>query len=432
MKIQHPDPSQTIRQMTILNEVTHILTLPLDLHETLSCMIEKIIGAIKPAEVGLVMLWDQSSGFFRTAAAFGYDPVVIKQFGPLEGESITGKVFNTRQSVLLNEPAQVAEMMQNMRPGNITVLERSLGQNPVPFSTLAVPIISKGQCFGVLLLEAINGPHAFAEEDVPFVSNLADLIAIAIDRFRLAEAADHKHQSHELERLRSEMMAMLSHELRLPLTSIKGYTSALLLDKIRWDGEKVQEFLQKIDVEVDHMQDMIRDILDSTLIDAGKLKLDLQPVRLQHVAKEVAIEIQMSTEEHRILADFPSELPIIDGDARRIKQVFRNLLENAIKYSPNGGLIVLRGEVRQEDIVTSIADQGIGISPEDLISLFEKYRRVDSSDRLHIPGSGIGLPVARSIVEAHGGRIWVESQVDQGTTIFFSIPFSIVDDHDVQ
>jgi two-component system phosphate regulon sensor histidine kinase PhoR len=226
-------------------------------------------------------------------------------------------------------------------------------------------------------------------------------------------------------------MATLSHELRLPLTSIKGYSTALLLQDLNWSPEKVREFLTSIDAEVDSMQSMIKDILDSALIDVGQLKLELQPMRLQYVAREVAEEIQRHTELHRILTDFPASFPIVEADPRWIKQVFRNVLENAVKYSPEGGLIIIHGEIRREDIVVRVADQGIGISPEDLIPLFEKYFRVRSTERLHVSGTGLGLPVARSIVEAHGGRIWAESQVNQGTTIYFSLKkASLLDEED--
>jgi signal transduction histidine kinase len=120
--------------------------------------------------------------------------------------------------------------------------------------------------------------------------------------------------------------------------------------------------------------------------------------------------------------DFPEDFPIVQGDPRWIKQVFRNIADNAVKYSPDGGLIVIKGEVRASDVVVSVADQGIGISSEDVIPLFEKYFRVRSASTLHVAGTGLGLPIARAIVEAHGGRIWVESKAGEGTTILFSMP----------
>ena len=154
----------------------------------------------------------------------------------------------------------------------------------------------------------------------------------------------------------------------------------------------------------------------------NQLNLELEPVRLQHLAREVAAEIQRRVETHRMIVDLPADFPIVDADPRWIKQVIRNILDNAIKYSPDGGLIVIRGEARPANVVISVADQGIGISPEDLIPLFEKFFRVRSALHYRVVGTGLGLPIARSIIEAHGGRIWVESKVGQGTTVYFSLP----------
>jgi signal transduction histidine kinase len=122
------------------------------------------------------------------------------------------------------------------------------------------------------------------------------------------------------------------------------------------------------------------------------------------------------------MVDFPSPFPIVDADPQRITQVMRNLLDNAVKYSPSGGLVVVRGEVRETEVVLSVADQGEGIAPEHLVHLFEKFFRIKSGLRRHVVGTGLGLPIARTIVETHGGRIWAESQVDQGTTFYFTIP----------
>ena len=138
----------------------------------------------------------------------------------------------------------------------------------------------------------------------------------------------------------------MSHELRTPLAAIKGYSTALLLDEVKWPEDKRREFLGLIDEECDNLQTMIADILDSSLIDVGQLVIEPQPVRLPRLAHETADEMQRRTERHRLIVDFPPDFPIVDADPRRIKQVIRNILDNAIKYSPNGGLVVIRGQVR--------------------------------------------------------------------------------------
>jgi K+-sensing histidine kinase KdpD len=285
-----------------------------------------------------------------------------------------------------------------------------------------VPISVGERKYGVLVLESLHRQVIFSQADLPFLQTVADLIGLAIDRANLTLQADAIREARRAERMRSEVLAMLSHELRLPLTAIQGYTSALLLDDVDWDEEKRDQFLNHIDEECHNMQAMLKGILDSSLIDIDQLVIEPQPVRIQNLANEVATEIQLQAERHKIIVDFPSDIPILEADPRWVKQVFRNILDNAVKYSPDGGLIVVRGEVRASDIVVIIADQGIGISPEDLIPLFEKYFRVRSAASLHVSGTGLGLPIARAIVEMHGGRIWAESKQGEGTTIYFSLP----------
>ena len=240
---------------------------------------------------------------------------------------------------------------------------------------------------------------------------------------RLLAAPDEAARAMaDLRPFNREVLATLSHELRMPLSTIKGYATAMLIDELHWSDAQRDQFLQLIEEACDDMEGMLRDILDSSLADVDQLKLEPQPVRLGSLARQVAGELQHRSEQHRLVVDFPQDFPIVSADERWIKQVLRNILDNAVKYSPEGGLIVLRGETRRADVVVSVADQGIGISSEDVIPLFEKYFRVRSVSTLHVPGTGLGLPIARAVVEAHGGRIWVESTVGEGSTILFSLP----------
>lgn len=410
------------REVHALTEVSKTMSLPVDLPGLLNAIINRIVGVLESAEIGAVMIWDQSSGLFRPQAAFGYDLDILSGIGLRAGESITGKVYDQGKAQLLKTPAEVATAMEDMRPANRETMTQALGAAALPICTLATPISTGDQKFGVLVLETLHGPAVFNEDDIPFVRTLADLIALAIDRARLGARADAIREAREAERLRSELMATLSHELRMPLTAIRGYTTALLLDEVEWSEDKLAEFLGLIEEECENMQVMLTDILDSSLIDVDQLTLVPQPLRLQRVAYDVCGEMQRRTDEHRIIVDLPDDFPIVQADPHWIKQVFRNILDNAVKYSPDGGLILIQGEERFSDVVVSIADQGIGISPEDLIPLFEKYFRVQDPNGFRVPGTGLGLPIARTIVEAHGGRIWAESKVGEGTTLSFSLP----------
>ncbi|GAP13699.1 histidine kinase [Longilinea arvoryzae] len=413
---------QAAREYQTLAEAARVLKQPIPLSNILNAILEKVFPVIGQADFGVVMIWDQSSGLFRPWASYGCDPVGVKRIGLRAGESITGRVFEEGVAMLLNSRQDVEREMENMRPGNYSILSRAVGHDFKTTCTIAVPISVVAQKFGVLVLESLSEGHQFHPEEIPFLQSMADLMAIAIDYSRQVAKADLIRQTREAEQLRSELIATLSHELRMPLTTIKGYATMLLMDEVKWENNQINEYLHLIDEECDSMQSMIKSILESSLIDVNQLSIEAQPLRLETIARQVADEIQRQTSGHRLILDLSSGLPLVNADSRWIKQVFRNILDNAVKYSPNGGLIVIHAEVRKEDVVVSIADQGIGISPEDLIPIFEKYYRVRNNHTRCIPGTGLGLPIARAIVEVHGGRIWADSKLGQGTTVFFSLP----------
>ncbi|GIK37381.1 MAG: hypothetical protein BroJett011_12140 [Chloroflexota bacterium] len=412
-------------ELHVLTEVAKTLTAHRPLPELLAAVMERIAEVLEPAEFGVVLLWDASEGVFRPQAVCGPDfsnLEALHQLSLQEGESVTGKVYAQGEAVILDNPAAIVTAMDNIRPANRQVWSEALGSDRPLSSLVAVPLWASGYKFGVLILGTAYTQQAFSAKDVPFVQTLADLIALAIERARLEAEALTIQEAKQADRLRAEALATLSHELRTPLGTIKGYCTALLLDEISWPKEKQHEFLQLIETECENLETMIRNVLDSALIDVGRLTLEYQPVRLERLAREVVEEMQVLTNLHHIVLDFPADFPLVDADPVRLKQVFRNIINNAIKYSPEGGLVVIHGQVRPPDMVISIADQGVGISPEDLIPLFEKYFRVKSPTGYHIPGTGLGLPVARAIIEAHGGRIWAESKVGAGTTLYFSLP----------
>jgi signal transduction histidine kinase len=369
-----------------------------------------------------MLLWDEQSELLLPTAAFGFDLGLLGDVGVRSGESVLGIVFDEGVSRLVSSSTEVADLLANLDAHNRRAIADALDKESIPRSMMIAPISIEERKFGILVLATIETKWMFTELDIPFIQSLTELFALAIQRSRLEDISFAVREAARADKLKSEVMATLSHELRTPLTAIKGYSTALLLDDISWPEEKRSEFLQMIDTECENLQTMINDILDSSLIDVGELAIEPQPIRMERLVQDIADDMQRRTDIHKLFVDFPEEYPIIDADPRRITQVLRNILDNAIKYSPNGGLVVVRGEVRTNDIVISIADQGVGISAEDLIPLFDKYFRVKAATGYHVAGTGLGLPVARSIVEAHNGRIWAESKVDQGTTLYFSLP----------
>ena len=415
------DELRLARESHALTEIAKTITSPLQLAELLDAVMKTIIQVLEQADIGAIMLWDQATGLLRAAASVGYDADALKEAALRPGESITGIVYEECQAYLLDTPEKVAKAMANMRPPNREAFARSTGSNALPKSAVAAPIFVGEKKFGVLVLETLGQHNSFTDEDLPFLQTLVYLVALAIERDELAVRSNALRDAQQAERLRSEVMATLSHELRMPLSAIKGYATALMLDEIPWNDTQRNEFLNQIVTACDDMESMVLDMLDTALIEVEQLKLELQPIRLQQIAREMTSELQHKGKLHRLVVDFPLDFPIINADPLWIKQVFRNILDNAVKYSPDGGLIVIKGETRPLDVVVSVADQGIGISPEDMVSLFEKYFRVRSVATLHVHGTGLGLPIARTIIEAHGGRIWAESKVGQGSSISFSL-----------
>lgn len=424
MSALHSDAAQTV-ELHILTEVTKTLITPLELPELLTAVMDTIANVLETAEFGVVWLWDTSTGLLCPQVVCGPDfPHLqsLRQLRLREGESVAGKVFRDGKAVVFATPRDVANAMADLRPANAAIWEQGLDSSERPYSMIAVPLWAGGQEYGVLMLGTLHSSNYFAANDVSFIRILADLIALAIERHRLETEARAVSEAKQANRLRAEALAVLSHELRTSLGAIKGYSTALLMEETSWPQEKQHEFLLRIDDECDSLEAMISGLLDSSLVDAGRFILEYHPVRLPRLAQEVADEAQYLTSTHCFALDFPADFPLIDADPLRLKQVLRHLVNNAIKYSPDGGPVSIRGEVRATDVVVSIADQGIGIASEDLISLFEKYFRVKTPSEYQIPGTGLGLPMTRAIVEAHEGKIWAESKLGEGTIFFFSLP----------
>lgn len=300
-------------------------------------------------------------------------------------------------------------------------LARRDAQDPLP-NSLTLPLQVNDTTVGRLVLALRPTAGGLADDDLAWLREVASLLALAVQTMSQRATREAVRAQDEANQLKAEMVSVLAHEMRTPLTSIKGYATALRMEEAAFSPATRREFLQIIDEECDVLQGLIHDLLESSVIDAGLLSLEPQPTRLDRLAAGVVDDMLQPTPSHRFMVDFPRDLPIVDADPDRITQVLRNLLDNAVKYSPQGGLIVVRGETRGGEVVVSVADQGIGIAPEHLNRLFEKYFRIKAGASRGVAGSGLGLPIARAIVEAHGGRIWAESHLGQGSTFYFTLP----------
>ena len=228
----------------------------------------------------------------------------------------------------------------------------------------------------------------------------------------------------ELDRMKSEFLSTAAHELRTPLTSILGFSEILLKRKV---GKKRQDtFLKTINKAAEGLADIINDLLDVSGIESGRgFKMKKAPIELKEVILEHVDLFRSETDKHTFKMNIPPDLSKIEADKDRIGQVIENLLSNALKFSPQGGEITVSVEEANDGAEISVVDTGIGISKKDLPHIFEKFYRAENVSIQAIGGTGLGLGIAKYIVESHGGKIWAESEVGKGSSFSFTLPTKV-------
>ena len=241
--------------------------------------------------------------------------------------------------------------------------------------------------------------------------------------FRNMLALKELERLRQLDELKSEFVSNVSHELRSPLSVIKSYVETLLDQVDPGDYETQREFLTVVNSEADRLTALVNDLLDISRIESGRFEIELSPVALSAVIHVVSRDLEDRSSRHQIAVGIPSLIPDILADKDKMIQVFLNLIDNAIKFSPGGGKISIKAGVKGKMVKCDISDQGIGIAKKDIPRIFEKFYRVDNSDRYEISGTGLGLSIVRYIIESHGGRISVRSKLGEGSTFTMLLPF---------
>ncbi|MCX6018915.1 MAG: ATP-binding protein [Chloroflexi bacterium] len=245
-------------------------------------------------------------------------------------------------------------------------------------------------------------------------SRMANIIANVHDLTRLRMADEMK----------STFVSAVSHELKTPVALIKGYASTLRRHDAAWDEETVRDSLQVIEEESDRLAELIDNLLDASRAQAGNFRIDRVELDIDELVRRVITRFQAQTKSHTLIADVPADLPLVFADEARITQVLNNLVSNAVKYSPAGSIVHVTSSVDNTTVVISVSDEGTGIPAEDQERLFKRFQRLEGAVRKSIPGTGLGLYLCKSIIDAHGGQIWVESDGKKGSTFRFSLPRS--------
>ena len=395
-------------ELIALNAIATTISQELDLARMLNAILQKVLQVVG-AEAGCMRLVDRVSQSLALAAHC---------LQPQESAQGTH---------LRASEAESAEQAYRTERPVISIWREATGvmheRTDAPGSSYAitcVPVRSRDTVVGVLSV-LVPGERRPDEHKVALLTSIGHQIGVAVENTWLADEVSKAEIGKELNRLRSELIANVSHEMRTPLGLIKGACTSLLATDVEFPPEIVREFLASIDQETDRMERIVGNLLDLSQIESGRLRLNKQPVDVQKLVRETVRSIQAQAPDREIGTVLPESLAI-DVDRGRIEQVLRNLLSNAIKYSPDGGTVEVRVYPDQGQVYFLVSDKGIGISKQDQERVFERFYRVENAVTLSQPGVGLGLAVCRHIVEAHGGRIWVESELDQGSTFYVALP----------
>ncbi len=294
----------------------------------------------------------------------------------------------------------------------------------------AAPLLAQGRVIGIVAVLGISGgqPHTVRFQQVQLLSAIGHQVGIAIENARLSEKVSEIAMLRELDAMRSQLIASFSHDLRSPLGLIKMACSTLQRDDVTLGAALVKDMLQEIQLQTDRLTRLVDDILDLGRLESGHLALRRTQIDLGELLCDLAAEIERLHHGYHLALDVTTEGSTAWADPNRIEQVLRNLLDNALKYTPQPSELVAQVRRHQHRLYVSISDQGIGIPADKRELVFERFYRVDNDATHHIAGAGLGLAMCRGIVEAHGGQIWIEDSSERalkaghGTTVVFTLP----------
>jgi two-component system sensor histidine kinase KdpD len=250
---------------------------------------------------------------------------------------------------------------------------------------------------------------------------IAAQVVLVLERARLVEEASQARAQAEAERIKAALLSSVSHDLRTPLAVIKGAVTNLLDDTVAWDASAQRELLRAVNDETDRLNRLVGNLLDMSRIESGAL----QPTRswqdIRGLVTEVLERMRLRLEDHPVAVDLPADLPPVQVSYTQIDQVLTNLLENVVKYTPNGTPIAIQVRAERAFVQLTVRDHGPGIPAGMSSRIFEKFVRLADPER-HADGTGLGLAICKGIVEAHGGRIWAENSPDGGARFSFTLP----------
>jgi GAF domain-containing protein len=405
--------SQSVEQLSALGEVSQAVNSTLDVEMVLTTIVSKA-AQLSGTEAGTIYTFDEPSQEFRLRATHGMDEAMVAAIRDRRigvGETAIGKATAQRA------PIQIADALKDTSLVLDIVLQAGFR------ALLIVPLLRSDQIIGALVVRR-KEPGEFPNHVVNLLETFADQSVLAIQNARLFREVEEKSRElAEASQHKSQFLANMSHELRTPLNAILGYTELMADGAYGEPSEKMLGILKRLEANGRHLLGLINDVLDLSKIEAGQLVLELSDYCVQDIAQTVRSTLEPLAADKKLgfKVEVASQLPSGHGDGRRLTQVLINLVGNAIKFTDTGE-VAIKAEASNGSFHVSVCDTGPGISAADQAKLFQEFQQADNAITRKKGGTGLGLAISKRIIEMHGGRIWVESQVGQGSTFAFTLP----------
>jgi GAF domain-containing protein len=408
---------QSLQQQTATADVLKVISRStFDLQTVLNTLTE---SAARLCDADMASIHRQEGTRYHAVATYGGPPVHREASSSIPFEAGRGSVIG--RTVLERKPIQVADVLADPEYAYREV------QQKVGFRTvLGVPLLREDHPIGavVLMREAVR---PFTDKQIDLATTFADQAGIAIENVRLFdEIQDKSRQLEEASQHKSQFLANMSHELRTPLNAILGYTELMADGAYGEPSEKMLGVLTRLEAQGKHLLGLINDVLDLSKIEAGQLELELSDYCVQDIAQTVRSTLEPLAADKKLAfkLELAADLPPGHGDGRRLTQVLINLVGNAIKFT-DAGEVAIKAEANNGSFHVSVRDTGPGISAADQAKLFQEFQQADNAITRKKGGTGLGLAISKRIIEMHGGKIWVESQVGQGSTFTFTLPINV-------
>ena len=411
--------TRSVGELKALGEVGQAVSSTLDLATVLSTIVSRATE-LAGMDGGAIYEYDEIREKFYLRAAERYPAELVEALRAMpivRGEGALGRLAVSSEPVQIRDIADESVYQSRVREILIRVGYRSL---------LAVPLLREDHLLGGLVVNQKSSGE-FAPQVIELLKTFATQSALAIQNARLFREIEDKSRQLEIaSQHKSEFLANMSHELRTPLNAIIGFSEVLYERMFGEINDKQAEYLADILESGRHLLSLINDILDLSKIEAGRMELEPTDFNLPGAIENTLTLVRERAHRRGIALErtLDPRLSIICADERKVKQVLLNLLSNALKFTPEGGRIAVRADVRDGKIEISVSDTGVGIATEDLEAVFEEFRQVGLAAK-KVEGTGLGLAISRKFIELHGGRIWVTSQLEVGSTFAFTLPQTI-------